>query len=63
MKAWLKKDEVIGGASAGRMAAAGEEWQIYRTSRESYLLAVTTRLAADWKDYQAFNFCVFESSN
>ena len=51
MKAWLEKGTVTGGAAAGRMVASGEEWQIYKTDKESYILAVRSSLAETWKDY------------
>lgn len=51
MKAWLEKGTVIGGAASGRMLASGEDWQIYKTDRDSYILAVRSSLAETWKDY------------
>ena len=50
MKTWLEKGTVIGGTAAGRMIAADDEWQIYRTAGESYIIAVRKTLAARWAD-------------
>lgn len=51
MKMWLEKGMAISGVTAGRMIASGDDWQIYKTDRESYILAVRKSLAARWSDH------------
>ncbi len=50
MKKWLEQGTVIMGAAVTRMVSADDGWQIYKTDKGAYVLAVTRVLAERWKD-------------